>query len=143
MPCRSEHKEPSQREKEASRVYAFLDELRTGHLIQRHYDGYHPKVYAKKIEQKELDDITEKLCTTMTDVEDRRALIFVSLELQLWWRDHKRWDKRRKEYDARQRLQRELKSAMARMARLIQQCRDANVAVPDELLQWYTRHIDE
>lgn len=81
MPCRSDHMEPTLREKESVRVLGFLKEL--GQKV-----GQYDKTYG---EVEKLDIHTAKLCELCQTIEVKDY----SLELQIWWRDHQEADKKR------------------------------------------------
>lgn len=85
MPCNSDHMQANGREKEASKVASLLDELAGQPLNKRHFQGYHPDIYSKRFD---LTNLTALLCSALqeTDVSKR------SLEMQMWWRDHKEAD---------------------------------------------------
>lgn len=97
MPCRSDYLEPNRREKEGTRLRYLLDEMQTG----EHADpgklsgGMHPLVYNKSVSQEVIDKWTSELCDACAIVERQGTIGERSLELQIWWRDHKEWDKRR------------------------------------------------
>lgn len=94
MPCRSDYMEPNERERELTNINAFLYELKTGKLGKHYGTGMDPNVYNKTITQEVLNKATEKLCTNMRKLEkdDDSLLQVLSLELQMWWRDHKKGD---------------------------------------------------
>jgi len=82
MPCRSDYMEPTARERENKRVAGFLHEV-----------GLRPeyKQVGQYGVQEGLDSLTALLCTwcKANDVTTK------SLELQIWWRDHKKIDEAR------------------------------------------------
>lgn len=80
MPCRSEHMEPNAREFESVRVMGFLYEV--GVLDSR------PSLYG---DTEKLDEHTAQLCAWCYS----NNVKYRSLELQIWWRDHKAADKAR------------------------------------------------
>jgi hypothetical protein len=92
MPCNSDYLEPTNFEIELSKVYDLLQELRTGHLPDEYGSGFHPEVYNKHHPKKHLDDCVAKLCSQLQQVKD---ITKYSLELQMWWRDHQKADKKR------------------------------------------------
>lgn len=89
MPCNSDYLNPTHEEKELSQIACLLDELDGKKKIDKsHWSGHHPKVYGKRVNG---DELIAKLCSRLKkeDVSKR------SLEMQIWWRDHKRADKKR------------------------------------------------
>lgn len=91
MPCNSDHLRSTHLEVEMSRVACLLDELDGKKKINRdHWDGYHPRVYSKNIDP---DEMTAELCSRLQGVDVSKC----SLEMQIWWRDHKAADKKRVE----------------------------------------------
>lgn len=87
MPCDSSHLEPNEREKESVRVRGFLRELGSKIMI---FDPYgKPEL---------LDRDTAELCQTCQEVD----VTNYSLELQIWWRDHQKADKKKLEEDLKQ-----------------------------------------
>ena len=72
-----------------SKVACLMDELDGKKKINRdHWRGYHPRVYNEDVD---ADTMTAELCARLqaVDVTD------YSLEMQIWWRDHKAADKKR------------------------------------------------
>ena len=93
MGCRSDYLEASAAEVEHSKVLALLKEVKTGKLPKSFGDGYSSEVY-NKTNQEILDKNTEKLCTALQGISDDKIKDF-SLEMQVWWRDHKKLDQKR------------------------------------------------
>jgi len=91
MPCRSDYMEAHQIEKDLSVVYGLLDELETGKLPSNFGDGYDGRVYNKGLSQKHLNKKTRELCSKLKSTDVTKF----SLELQIWWRDHQKVDKKR------------------------------------------------
>ena len=91
MPCNSDYLEPNNMEVEHSKVLALLKELKTGKLPRSFGDGSHSRVYNKTTKEI-LDEKVEELCSKLQDVEDTKKY---SLEMQIWWRDHKKADRAR------------------------------------------------
>lgn len=90
MPCDSSHLEATHKEREMSKVACLLDELEGKKKINRdHWRGYHPRVYNNR--QIDCDAMVAELCSRLqgVDVSD------YSLEMQMWWRDHKEADRQR------------------------------------------------
>lgn len=81
MPCRCDYPELSAREIEARKVLGFLKEV-----------GVAPEPFSEYM-IKTLDANTAKLC----DFCSREDVTRYSLELQIWWRDHREADRKRRE----------------------------------------------
>lgn len=93
MGCRSDYMEPNTYEIENSKVLALLEELKTGKLPKWFGDGSYKEVYNSSTKII-LDNNTEKLCSLLQKEKDLN-ISKMSLEMQLWWRDHKEADKKR------------------------------------------------
>lgn len=91
MPCNADYMNPGNLEKEISKVACILDELDGKINSNRHWEGYHPDVYGACSKQK-ADRMVAELCARLQEVKDVSSL---SLEAQIWWRDHQRADKAR------------------------------------------------
>lgn len=89
MPCNSDYQDPTQKEKNYSQVLAILAELKSGVMDLNWWCGYHPEAYGKNILKESLDNLTAKACKLLSAHKDIRNL---SLETQIWWRDHKKAD---------------------------------------------------
>lgn len=90
MPCHTDP--PSQTEIEYKRLEEFMEEIGS--------------------KKASLDTMTRKLCSWCQGNNVRTK----SLELQIWWRDHQAWDKRRLKEEAEERRKRLLrKNALARL----------------------------
>jgi hypothetical protein len=90
MPCITEP--PSSRQIEEQRLNTLLDEIGdTSPRIASYHFG--------TLRQLSLDEMTARLCEWCGshDVTTR------SLELQIWWRDHRAWDAQRKAAEDRER----------------------------------------
>jgi len=85
--------EPTSWEVENSKVLALLEELKTNELPEWYGNGSNSKVYGAT-DQKILDKNTEELCSALQTKSDKE-ISKMSLEMQLWWRDHKAADKKR------------------------------------------------
>jgi hypothetical protein len=100
MPCNSDHLESTQLEVECSRMYLLLDELdfkgppdpQSGG-----WDGYDKRAYNKRLDRALADELTAELCERVSKIKD---LTKYSLELQVWVRDHKVADAKRKKREA-------------------------------------------
>lgn len=106
MPCNSDYMEANQSEKNLSVVYGLLDELETGKLPSNFGDGYNKRVYNKHLSKEHLDEKTEELCSKLQNLDVSK----LSLEMQMWWRDHQKADK--------ERLEKEIKNKETEMERL-------------------------
>ena len=94
MGCRSDYQRDDPSEIEAAKVLALLHELEFDIPVN-------PEDYGKttgefytygKYTDEDLDYITAKLCTQLQTVND---ISKYSLEMQIWWRDHKTADTKR------------------------------------------------
>ena len=95
MPCRSDYLSANNKEVAMSKVACLLDELNGIPLNETHWDGYHPNAYDRNLSKSECDKMVEKLCSKLQEVDVSKY----SLEMQIWWRDHKKADKDRLEND--------------------------------------------
>lgn len=94
MPCYSP--EPDDIDKEASVVAALLEELKTGILPDWYNDGY-KFMYDNKIGSREVvEKFVPLLCSKLQKMPET-TLKVCSLEMQMWWRDHQKTDKKRLE----------------------------------------------
>lgn len=91
MPCRSDYMEPSNYEREISKVVCFLGELEGKPYDSQDLAGFHELVYMRRMGKTELDNLTRELCSKLQSIDVTKY----SLELQIWWRDHQRADKAR------------------------------------------------
>lgn len=100
MPCNSDHLNATQLEVECSRILILLDELdgkgppkpKSGG-----WDGYDKRVYNERLDRGFADELTAELCGRISKIKD---LSKYSLELQVWARDHKIADAKRKKREA-------------------------------------------
>lgn len=83
MPCMSEP--PTEREREESRLNDLLDEIGAETTRTRQAFPNHPRGWS-------LDKMARLLCEFCKSHDVTKQ----SLELQIWWRDHQKWDKKRK-----------------------------------------------
>ncbi len=88
MPCNSDYMEATSIERKMSEIYYFLTELKTGK--QQKIDSYHPDVYCQNLTKKICDAKTKLLCGLLQQISNIPEL---SLELQMWWRDHQEIDR--------------------------------------------------
>ena len=93
MPCDSSHMEASEMEKEVSRIRCIMDELDGKPLNKDYFDGYHPSAYNKLNTRATADSLTKALCERMSKLP---SVANLSLEAQMWWRDHQIADEKRK-----------------------------------------------
>lgn len=97
MPCRSDYMEPTAHEVALSQVCCVLDELADKKVKESWWNGNHPKVYGKGISRSEADAWTAEACKQCRNEEASGNIQNHSLELQMWWREHKKKDKAREE----------------------------------------------
>lgn len=93
MPCNSDYMEANQSEKNLSVVYGLLDELENGKLPTNFGDGYDKRVYNRHLSKEHLDEKTGELCSKLQNTDVSK----LSLEMQIWWRNHQKADKERLE----------------------------------------------
>lgn len=106
MPCNSDHMYPNPNEVIASQCLTILDELNGKKFNKDNYKGYHPDAYNVGITKKGCDSFTAQVCERLTEIEKQQDIRKYSLELQMWWRDHKEVDKKREEKE-KEKLKRE------------------------------------
>lgn len=92
MPCNSDYLEATPLEKETSIVTALLEELKTGMLPSYYGDGYNANFYGCSTKTM-LDEKTADLCARL---KKSARIAKMSLEMQIWWRNHQEHDRRRK-----------------------------------------------
>ena len=97
MPCDSSYMEASDFECKIGRVYSLLEEIQ-GLTVNHARSDYHPLVYNKCLAPGVADASVAKLCDWCKGNEDN--LSSMSLELQMWWRDHLNADEQRLEREA-------------------------------------------
>jgi len=90
MPCNSDYMNPSSKEIQLSQTACLLDELEGKPLNRHHWSGYHPLVYDQNING---DELVSTLCQKLQMLDVTK----LSLEMQIWWRDHQIADKERLE----------------------------------------------
>ena len=119
MPCNSDYLESDHKEVEMSHVCCLIDELDGQQSINRsHWDGYHPNVYNKHLSQRSQNQLVDKLCKRL----QRRDVTKLSLEMQIWWRDHQKADKARLQEEMKQLKDKKLrKAALAKLSPYEQQ----------------------
>lgn len=110
MPCSSEHMEPQPREREMSRVMCLLDELDGKKWDRSSWAGFHPSAYCQSNTQQRLDKATAQLCRRLRK-RTPEEISKLSLELQMWWRDHQALDQARMEEAIEQERKDRLKQA--------------------------------
>jgi len=109
MPCNSDYMEASGKEVGLSQVACLLDELDGKAIDTSHWRGYHPAVYNKPVDG---DALVAELCKRLQSVDVTKY----SLEMQMWWRDHQRADKRRIEFElARAKTEKDKAAALAKL----------------------------
>lgn len=97
MPCDGSYLDPNDWEIEYSRIHCMLAELAGGKFNKKWWDGYHPKAYMQNITRAKIDALVAQLCRKLQKVDVSKY----SLELQMWWRDHQKADKRRVQEELR------------------------------------------
>ena len=90
MPCNSDYMNATNNEVNLSIVFGLLDELQTGILPKDFGNGYDKRAYCH-YEDELLDVKTEELCNHLQGID----VSGYSLEMQMWWRDHQKADKKR------------------------------------------------
>lgn len=96
MPCNSDYLNSTDLEKSLSRVFCILEELTTGkHVDPRSSDwgGYHDLAYGHATRQL-ADEKVAELCAKFKKLS-KTKIGKLSLEAQIWWRDHQKADKQR------------------------------------------------
>lgn len=83
---------PNDIEINLSRVYCFINEIKTGEFNKKWYEGYHPNVYCKFPKQEELDKATAELCGMLKQEQD---VFKFSKELNFWWVEHQKADNKK------------------------------------------------
>jgi len=117
MPCMTEprdayYSDPDPYHGEGCKVQSLLDELETGKLILSNYNGSHPNFSSVGHTRKEVVDvITEQLCGKLREIKDIKQF---SPEMQIWWRDHQEWDRKREEQEKEARRLTRLRASAAR-----------------------------
>lgn len=106
MPCNSDYMNATTLEVSVSRVACLLGELKGKKWTQGEWDGYHPKVYGK-VNRELADKLVAQLCEKLQKVDVKKY----SLEMQVWWRDHKKADRIREAAAANAKREREEKAA--------------------------------
>lgn len=109
MPCLSDYQNANEFEIENSKVLAILEELKSGKLPKWFGDGYNKRVY-NCTSRESLDSNTAQLCTSLSKLA-KSKLNKLSLEAQLWWRDHQAHDARRKVKERKDKLNEKAKQA--------------------------------
>lgn len=105
MPCNSDYLGATSREEKLSQVACLLDELNGRKWTRAEWDGYHPRVYSQHLTQERADAMVALLCSKLQAMDVTK----LSLEMQIWWRDHQEAD--------RKRVERELQAAQDERAR--------------------------
>lgn len=105
MPCRGEYLEATKDEIKASQLCCLIEETITGVHVNTNsgaWRGYHPEVYNNQLSREWWDAKTALLCAYCTNHD----MLQHSLEMQIWWRNHRKADQEREE-DRQARAQRE------------------------------------
>ena len=94
MPCNSDYMEPNTMERSLSNAMCIHNELDGVTFQESWRKGYHPDIYNKSISKSAADTIVSTLCSRLKDHPDTSSL---TLEAQIWWRDHQKADKIRED----------------------------------------------
>lgn len=97
MACDSSYLRASEAEVACSQVECFIDELDGKQIDEGWRAGYHPRVYNCGASRKMLDQRIARLCALLKEHDHNVGVRSLSLELQIWWRDHQRADRLRKQ----------------------------------------------
>ena len=93
MPCNSDYMEPTKMEYNLSEVYALLHELDKGKLPRGFRKGSYIDKRAYNNATKDLlDKKVSEHCSRLKTVKNVKKY---SLEMQMWWRDHQKADRKR------------------------------------------------
>ena len=107
--------EPTRLEKKLSEVACLLDELNGVKFSKSNWEGFHPKVYGG-IKKTDADKMVAELCSKIQNLTTHELQHHYSLELQMWWRDHQKADKKRLKQEAKELREDELrKEALAKL----------------------------
>lgn len=122
MPCNSDYLEASHDEREIGRMYLVHDEIFNDVRItpKKWQDaGYDKRVYNKvdhgPVAKARRDKMVREICESLSvlSIDNIQRL---SLEAQLWWRDHQKADRERRRVDAAQRRRQQIKKrALAKL----------------------------
>lgn len=74
----------TRKEKELSKIYGLLDELKTGKLPDNYGDGYDERVYNRGHDENHFKRKEQQLIRELMTIDVTKY----SLELQMWWRDY-------------------------------------------------------
>jgi hypothetical protein len=118
MPCNSDHLRSTGLEVECSRILLLLDELDgkgPPNPKSGGWDGYDKRAYSQRLDRVFADELTAELCGRISKVKD---LSKYSLELQVWARDHKIADAKRKKREAEEKQKAaDRKKALAKLTK--------------------------
>ena len=102
MPCNCDYMNPQGLEVEVSKLYCVRDELRQNMIIpESWWRGYHPEVYGQMPSVEKRDKIIQAICSHLSSLAPGE-IGQLSLETQLWWRDHQRADQERERREAQE-----------------------------------------
>ena len=96
MPCNCDHLEATDYEIELSKMYWVQDDL-NGYKHRGTYgDGFDERAYNqhKKLTKEFMDKMAAKLCKRLSK---RERVDDLTLETQIWWRDHQEADRKREQ----------------------------------------------
>lgn len=83
---RDEANEPSKIEVELSRIFALIDEIKTGNLNKKYWNGFDPRAYCNINQRALLPETKERLFRIIKGIDIKEY----SLELQIWARDNQK-----------------------------------------------------
>lgn len=116
MPCNCDYLEPNQLEVECSRIHLLLDELDgkgAPDQSSSKWRGYDGRAYNQTVTREAADKLTARLCERVGKIKD---LTKYSLELQVWARDHAKYDAERMRREKKQReIQATKKAALKKL----------------------------
>lgn len=131
MPCNSDHMSASQWELELSKIYCCLDEMNGLQPEECWWTGYHPKVYCKNITKEVMDSKTKELCELFKTCD---CVVLLSLEAQLWWRDHQVADRYRQANEARQRAKAKEQRIIDAAPEMLELLKDIHKRLEEDLI---------
>ena len=95
MPCNSDHMKANGWEIGLSKTLCVLDELEGKRPRPCDWHGYHPLVYCQNISKIQGDAVVKSACKKLGKMT-KAGIQKLSLEAQMWWRDHQAADKARR-----------------------------------------------
>lgn len=89
MPCNCDHMDPNEKELNYSKILCVMFDIKGISVKEEWWEGYHPEAYYRTIDKSKLDD-TVKIVCDMLSVMKNEEIKKLSLESQIWWRDHQK-----------------------------------------------------